>query len=193
MLTKMLCWYLLKCWRDLISLLWWTVGVWRLYASVQVAEGLAKLPLFPCSCGLTGRRRKKKIKKKRTDYNSTITSLHDKSPSLHPRGRREGREDSAHHHYHHNHHWQTMRRTPLGGGGREEGGESEMSWKERGGSPQRWGARKMSRRWRGEKWREWGKEGSGGELVLEGGWRGGRVEGRVYLIGDPGGTPLPEA
>lgn len=55
-------------------LLWWIVGVWMLYASVQVAEGLAKLPLFPCSCGLTGRRKKKR--KKKTDYNSTITSLH---------------------------------------------------------------------------------------------------------------------
>lgn len=40
-------------------LLCWTVGVWMLHASVQVAEGLAKLPLFPCSCGLTGRRKKK--------------------------------------------------------------------------------------------------------------------------------------
>lgn len=43
-------------------LLRWIVGVWMLYASVQVAEGLAKLPLFPCSCGLTGRRKKPKKK-----------------------------------------------------------------------------------------------------------------------------------
>ncbi|KAI9529134.1 hypothetical protein NQZ68_013441 [Dissostichus eleginoides] len=63
----------------------------------RVAEGLAKPPPFPYSCGLTGGNKRKRI-----DYHSTITSLHDKSPSLHPRGRRERREDSAHHH--HNHH-----------------------------------------------------------------------------------------
>lgn len=86
------------------------------HASVQVAEGLAKRTLFPCSCGLTGGN-----KSKRTDCH--FTSLHNKSPSLHTRSRRERREYSAHHH--HNHKCQTLRRTPLGEGrrGEEEGGK----------------------------------------------------------------------
>lgn len=58
MFTKSCTYLLLK--GSFFSLLWWIVGVWVLYASVQVAEGLAKLPLFPCSCGLTRRRKKKK-------------------------------------------------------------------------------------------------------------------------------------
>lgn len=69
------------------------------HASVQVAEGLARPPPFPYSCGLTGGNKRKRI-----DYHSTITSLHCTTkahPSIPAVGEKR-REDSAHHH--HNHH-----------------------------------------------------------------------------------------
>lgn len=59
------------------------------HASVQVAEGLAKPPPFPYSCGLTGGNQRKRI-----DYHSTITSLHCTTkahPSIPAVGEREER------------------------------------------------------------------------------------------------------
>lgn len=68
----------------------WIVGVAvHVHVSVQVAEGLAKPPPFPCSCGLTGGN-----KRKRADYHSTITSLHCTTkahPSIPAVGEREER------------------------------------------------------------------------------------------------------
>lgn len=173
-------------------LLRWIVGVWMLYASVQVAEGLAKLPLFPCSCGLTGRR---KNRKKRTDYNSTITSLHcttKANPSIPMVGEKEERTalttittttttDRQ---------WEEHRWEEGGGGGR---GRRKVKCHER--REEVLPSNREVSRWaeygeeRGEKRRKEEREGG---LVIEG-VEGGRVEGRVYLIGDPGGTPLPEA
>lgn len=164
-------------------LLCWIVGVWMLHASVQVAEGLAKLPLFPCSCGLTGRR-----KKKRTDYNSTITSRQKPIPPS-PWSERKKRGQRS----------PPPPQPPLTdneentAGRREEREGEKVKRHERredvlpsDGEVSRWAEYGEERN------EERGEEGRGGGLVVEG-VGGSRVEGRVYLIGDPGGTPLPEA
>ena len=44
---------------DLSSISVFLTGFWCVHASVQVAEGLAKPPPFPYSCGLTGGNKKK--------------------------------------------------------------------------------------------------------------------------------------
>lgn len=46
------------------------------FASVQVAEGLAKPPLFSHPCGLTGGRKKTKRKEKKKRLTTTSLSLH---------------------------------------------------------------------------------------------------------------------
>lgn len=112
-------------------LLWWIVGVWMLYASVQVAEGLAKLPLFPCSCGLTGRRKKKE----KRGLTTTPLSLHftaqqkpiPPSPWSERKKRGQRSPPPPLQPPLTNNEENTAGRRGEGGGGGRPGGESEMS------------------------------------------------------------------
>ncbi len=82
--------FLLSTFLYLICFSNWIVCLFMyVHASVQVAEGQAKRPPFPYACGLTVGN-----KRKRTDYHSTITSLHCTTkahPSIPTVGEREER------------------------------------------------------------------------------------------------------